>query len=265
MTNRYRALFDLTGKSALVMGAASGLGEATARMLAGLGARVVCADLDGAGAKTTAEGIVAEGGAAEGIGADLSSREQVAEAVRTTVDTYGRLDIGVTTPGINIRKRLATYTEEEFDRIVDLNLKGTFFFLQQASAVMAEQGGGSLIACSSMRALMVEPGLGVYASTKAAILQMVRGLATEVGPQGVRVNTIAPGVIDTPLTRPLWDDVKTREAYSAHTAFGRWGSADEVASTVAFLASDAASYVTGTNLVVDAGWTIMDGRFDPGR
>lgn len=265
MTNRYRTLFDLTGKSALVMGAASGIGEATARTLAGLGASVVCADLDGAGAKATAEGIVAEGGTAQGRTADLSSHEQVAEAVRSTVDEYGALDIGVTTPGINIRKRLSAYTEDEFDRIIGLNLKGTFFFLQEASARMVEQGGGSLIACSSMRGLMVEPGLGVYASTKAAILQMVRGLATEVGPRGVRVNTIAPGVIDTPLTRPLWDDVETREAYSAHTAFGRWGSAEEVASTVAFLASDAASYVTGANLVVDAGWTVMDGRFDPGR
>jgi NAD(P)-dependent dehydrogenase (short-subunit alcohol dehydrogenase family) len=265
MTNRYRALFDLTGKSALVMGAASGIGQATAQMLAGLGAHVVCADLDGEGAVETAKTIVSEGGTAQGLAADLSDQEQVALAVRTTVDAYGRLDIGVSTPGINIRKRLSAYTEEEFDRIIGLNLKGTFFFLQQASAVMAEQGGGSLIACSSMRALMVEPGLGVYASTKAAILQMVRGLATEVGPQGVRVNTIAPGVIDTPLTRPLWDDVKAREAYSAHTVFGRWGSADEVASAVAFLASDAASYITGANLVVDAGWTIMDGRFDPGR
>ncbi|MEU9347009.1 SDR family NAD(P)-dependent oxidoreductase [Streptomyces sp. NPDC048278] len=265
MSNKYRALFDLTGKSALVMGAASGIGEATARTLAGLGARVVCADLDGAGAKATAEIIVAEGGTAQGLAADLGSHEQVSAAVRATVDAYGRLDIGFTTPAINIRKRLSAYTEEEFDRIVHLNLKGTFFFLQDAAAVMVEQGGGSLIACSSMRGLMVEPGLGVYASTKAAILQMARGLATEVGPQGVRVNTIAPGVIDTPLTRPLWDDVEAREAYSAHTAFGRWGSAEEVASTVAFLASDAASYVTGENLVVDAGWTIMDGRFDPGR
>ncbi|SEH03238.1 NAD(P)-dependent dehydrogenase, short-chain alcohol dehydrogenase family [Nonomuraea solani] len=265
MTNRYRALFDLTGKSALVMGAASGIGQATAQMLAGLGAQVVCADLDGPGAVETAKTIVSEGGTAQGLAADLGSHEQIARAVRTTVDAYGRLDIGVTTPGINIRKRLAAYTEEEFDRIVNLNLKGTFFFLKEASTVMAEQGGGSLIACSSMRALMVEPGLGVYASTKAAILQMARGLATEVGPQGVRVNTIAPGVIDTPLTRPLWDDVKAREAYSAHTVFGRWGSADEVASAVAFLASDAASYVTGENLVVDAGWTVIDGRFDPGR
>jgi NAD(P)-dependent dehydrogenase (short-subunit alcohol dehydrogenase family) len=206
MTNRYRALFDLTGKSALVMGAASGIGQATAQMLAGLGAHVVCADLDGEGAVETAKTIVSEGGTAQGLAADLSDQEQVALAVRTTVDAYGRLDIGVSTPGINIRKRLSAYTEEEFDRIIGLNLKGTFFFLQQASAVMAEQGGGSLIACSSMRALMVEPGLGVYASTKAAILQMVRGLA-----------------------------------------------------------SDAASYITGANLVVDAGWTIMDGRFDPGR
>ncbi|GAB3977799.1 SDR family oxidoreductase [Actinoallomurus acanthiterrae] len=226
MTNRYQALFDLTGRTALVMGAASGIGEASARTLAGLGAAVVCADVDGAGAKETAERIVAEGGSATGVTADLTDREQVVAAVDGTVAAHGRLDIGVTTPGINIRKRVAAFSDEEFDRIIDLNLKGTFFFLQRASAVMAAQGSGSLVACSSMRALMVEPGLAVYAATKAAILQM---------------------------------------AYDGHTVFGRWGTADEVGSAVAFLASDAASYVTGTNLVVDAGWTVIDGRFDPGR
>ncbi|TDE08250.1 SDR family NAD(P)-dependent oxidoreductase [Jiangella asiatica] len=262
MASRYRDLFDLTGRIAVVMGAASGLGEASARFLAGMGARVVCADIDGEGVTATARRIADEGGTALSVRADLTRTDEVRAAVATAVDTYGRLDIGVTTPGINIRKRVATYTEEEFDRIVRLNLKGTFDFLKQASEVMVAQGSGSLVACSSMRANLVEPGLAVYASTKAAIQQLVRGLASEVGLSGVRVNTIAPGVIDTPLTRPLRDRPDVLKAYDEHTILGRWGSADEVAAAVAFLASDAASYITGTNLPVDAGWTVIDGRFD---
>ncbi len=261
----YRALFDLTGRVAVVMGAGSGLGAGSARVLAGLGARVVCADLNTEGVDATVVEIVAAGGEAIGITADLSDKAAVAAALDAAEQHFGGLDIGVTTPGINIRKRVADFTDEEFDRIIELNLKGTFTFLQQASIRMAAQGSGTLIACSSMRAVLVEPGLSVYAATKAAIQQMVRGLASEVGPQNVRVNSIAPGVIDTPLTRPLREKPDFVKAYDEHTMLGRWGTADEVGAAVAFLASDASSYITGTNLPIDAGWVAIDGRFDPKR
>lgn len=265
MTDRYRSLFALDGRVAVVFGAASGIGAASARTLAGLGARVLCADRDAEGLATTAEQISGEGGEAVAVTADLTVKDDIRRVIGDARERFGSLDIGVTTPGINIRRKVSDYTDDEFDRIIDLNLRGTFWFLQQASGVMAEQGRGSLIACSSMRANLVEPGLSVYASTKAAVQQLVRGLASEVGPRGVRVNTIAPGVIDTPLTRPLRDNPEFLKAYDEHTMLGRWGTTDEVAAAVAFLASDAASYITGTNLPIDAGWTAIDGRFDPKR
>ncbi|MFC9897713.1 SDR family NAD(P)-dependent oxidoreductase [Nocardia sp. NPDC127579] len=253
-------LFDLTDRVSIVFGAGSGIGAASAQALATLGSHVLCADFDADAAERTADDIRAAGGSATAHGADLTSRADVDRVVAAAITEHGRLDVGVTTPGINIRKRLFDYTEDDFDRVIALNLKGTLFFLQAAGRVMAEQGSGSLVACSSMRATMVEPGLGVYGGTKAAIVQMVRSLAAEIGPAGVRVNAIAPGVIDTPLTRPIKDDTARYESYAAHTVFNRWGTAEEVAGAVAFLACDASTYVSGANLAVDGGWTAIDGR-----
>jgi len=157
----------------------------------------------------------------------------------------------------------ATYKDAEFDRVIELNLKGTFRVLREAGRIMSGLGGGSIIAFSSIRSQVVEPGQGVYAATKAGIVQMVRALAAELGSTGVRVNAIAPGVVETPLTRPIKDDPEWYAAYAAKSVFGRWASADEMSGPVIYLASDASSYVTGSVLFVDGGWTAVDGRFDP--
>jgi NAD(P)-dependent dehydrogenase (short-subunit alcohol dehydrogenase family) len=255
----YRKLFDLGGKKALVFGAASGIGKASAEAIAMMGAEVHCADIDAARAEATAAGIRTAGGKAGSSRADAAIGADIVALVARAKEELGRIDIAVTTPGINIRKTIFDYTEEEFDRIVDLNLKGTFVFFREVGRIMVAQGGGSIIASSSIRASTIEPGLAVYGATKAAISLLVKGFASEVGRHGVRVNAIAPSVIETPLTAPIKAKPEIYETYARHTVSGRWGQPSEVASAVAFLASDAASYVSGTTLMVDSGWTAIDG------
>lgn len=255
----YRKLFDLSGRKALVFGAASGIGKASAEALAALGAAVHCADIDLAQAEATAAGIRAAGGSAEASRADAASGAEVAALVARAKSSLGRLDVAVTTPGINIRKLVFDYTEAEFDRIVDLNFKGTFFFMREAGRVMVEQKAGSIIACSSIRATTIEPGLAVYGATKAAISLLVKGFASEVGTHGVRVNAIAPSIIETALSAPIKTRPEIYDAFARHTVIGRWGQPSEVGAAVAFLASDAASYISGSTMLIDAGWTAIDG------
>ena len=249
----YRALFDLSGRRALVIGAGSGIGEAVAQGLAAFGAQVVCADVN----LTAAERV------ADGIGQAVQLDVTDAEAVQRVVGELGVLDILVSTPSINVRKPLLDYTEAEFARVVDLNLRGSFLALQAAGRRMSEQGRGSIVLFSSIRAQVVEPGQGVYAATKAGTLQLVKALASELGPRNVRVNAVAPGVVETPLTAPIKNDPEWYRAYAEKGALGRWATPSEMVGAAVFLASDAASYVTGTLLVVDGGWTAQDGRFSP--
>jgi NAD(P)-dependent dehydrogenase (short-subunit alcohol dehydrogenase family) len=244
----YADMFRLDGKVAVVVGAGSGIGEAAAAALAGQGARVIGADI--------------RAGAAEEM-VDVADGPSVAGLFRKVVEQHGRLDVVVSTPGINVRKPILKYSSEEFDGVIAVNLKGTFHVLREAGGIMAAAGGGSIIAFSSIRAVTVEPGQGVYAATKAGIVQMVRALAAELGPRNVRVNAVAPGVVETPLTQPIKNNPDWYNAYAAKSVLGRWASAQEMAGPIVFLASDAASYVTGSVLFVDGGWTAADGRFTP--
>jgi NAD(P)-dependent dehydrogenase (short-subunit alcohol dehydrogenase family) len=241
-------MFRLDGKVALVIGAGSGIGEAAAAALSRQGARVVGADN--------------RPGAAEQL-VDVADGASVAALFARVLDRHSRLDVVVSTPGINVRKPILKYTSEEFDRVISVNLKGTFHVLREAGAIMAAAGTGSIIAFSSIRSVTVEPGQGVYASTKAGIVQMVRALAAELGPRNVRVNAIAPGIVETPLTQPIKNQKGWYDAYAAKSVLGRWATAEEMAGPVVFLASDAASYITGSVMFVDGGWTAADGRFTP--
>jgi len=257
--NEYRNLFDLSGRGALVVGAASGIGRAAANGLAAHGATVVCADLDAEGAERTAAGIRAEGGQAEALALDLLDPA----APRLALEANGTPDVLVVTPAINVRQSFFEVEDEVFDRIVSLNLKGTFRMMRDVGRAMAERGSGSIIVFSSIRAEVVEPGQGVYAATKAGAVQLARSLAAEVGHRGVRVNAIAPGIVETPLTARIQGDADWYRAYAEKPALGRWAKPSELAGAVVFLASEAASYVTGSQLFVDGGWTAVDGRFTP--
>ncbi len=256
-------LFDLGGRQAAVIGAAAGIGEAVARGCARQGAAVHCLDLDAVGAHTTAERIVEAGGEATAAVLDVRDGAALEAELATLADRRGRLDVVVATPGVNVRKPLLDYADDEFDRVVGLNLKGTFHVIRAAGRVMRAHRRGSIILFSSIRAQVVEPGQSVYAATKAGIVQLVRTAASELGSFGVRVNAVAPGVVETPLTAPIRNDPAWHAAYADKSVLGRWASAEEMVGPTVFLASDASSYVTGSLLFVDGGWTAADGRFVP--
>lgn len=255
--------FRLDGRVAAVVGAASGIGEAVALACARQGARVACLDVNAAGAEAVAQRIAGQGG--EGEAGPLDIRD--GEAVRTTLeslrDRHGRLDVTVCTPSINPRKSVLTYTDEEVERVLALNLKGSLNVLREAGRIMAARGRGSIVLFSSIRSQVVEPGQSVYAATKAGIVQLVKVAAVEFGGSGVRVNAVAPGVVETPLTAPIQAQPAWYAAYAERNALGRWARPEEIAEPTVFLCSDAASYVTGSVLFVDAGWTAIDGRFQP--
>lgn len=256
-------LFDLSGRVALVIGGGSGIGEAAALGLAAHGAACAVADAKPGTAAATAAAIVEKGGRAKGYAVDVLDTVSVDRLVADVVTEFGSIDVLLTTPAINLRKRFLTYADEDFERVLDLNLKGTFRVARAVGRRMVEQGRGSIILMSSMRAASVEPGQSVYAATKAGISQFANGLAVELGEHGVRVNALAPGIVATPLTRPITDKPEWRDAYAARCALDRWADPTEMAGPVVFLASDASSYVTATTLFADAGWTAIDGRFKP--
>lgn len=257
--DRYGSLFDLSGKRAVVIGGGSGIGEAGALALAAHGAEVLVADLDVAAAEQVAVEITTGGGSSDWAVVDIGDDGSVA----SVLDDFGHIDVLVTTPAINVRKRILDTTPEEAEKVISLNLLGTFNTIRAAGERMAGEGGGSIIAVSSIRSQVVEPGQGVYAATKAGVLQMIKTLAAELGPEGVRANALAPGVVETPLTQQIKNVPDWYEAYAAKGALGRWAQPIEMAGPIVFLASDASSFVTGSLLVADGGWLAVDGRFTP--
>lgn len=257
----YTRLFRLDGKVAVVVGGGSGIGRESALALAAHGARVVVADRDRAAAEQTCavDPIGAGDGSLEPFDLDILD----AAAIERAAGELGAVDVLVVSAGVNVRKRVLDYSGEEFDRVVALNLRAYFDLIRAFGRGMAQRGRGSIIAFSSMRAVQVEPGQSVYAATKAGLVQLLRTVAVELGPDGVRANAIAPGVVDTPLTTQIKSDAAWADAYAQANALKRWAHPSELAGAVVFLASDASSYVTGSQLFVDAGWTAVDGRFDP--
>ena len=256
-------IFRFDGKTVAVVGAASGIGEAVATLFAERGAHVSCLDVEAAKATALAEALAKRGLQAEAAAIDIRDGASVQQAFDSLRERQGSLDAVICTPSINVRKTILNYTEEEFDRVVTVNLRGNFNVLRAAGRIMTNDGKGSIVLFSSIRSLVVEPGQAVYAATKAGIAQLVRTAAAEFGPSGVRVNAVGPGITETPLTAPIKANKEWYEAYANKAILKRWSQPIEMAYPTLFLASDAASYVTGTVLFVDGGWTAADGRFQP--
>ncbi|WP_151526412.1 SDR family NAD(P)-dependent oxidoreductase [Serinicoccus kebangsaanensis] len=254
MSLDYSQMFRLDGRRAVVVGC-GGIGAEIVAGLAAQGATVTCLDKDVSTAESALER--APGGTAYAVDVlDPAALERRAADL-------GDVDVLVLTAAMNVRKRLLDYSAEEFARVVDLNLRGTFDAVRAFAPRMVERGTGSIVALTSIRAVTVEPGQGVYAATKAGVVQLVRTWAAELGPAGVRINAVAPGVVETPLTQQIRDDREWDQAYAQKSALGRWARPEEIVGATCWLASDAASFVTGSQVMVDGGWTAIDGRFTP--
>ena len=255
----YTSLFRLDGRTVLVIGAGGGIGREAARALAAHGAHVVAADRAADAAEATAAAVREAGGSAEAFEIDVLDDD----AVERAAERFGDASALVFTAATNVRKRMDDYTLEEFDRVVSLNLRSSFQLIRHFGRRFAENGGGSIVGFASIRAQVVEPGQGVYAATKAGLVQLAKTAAAEYGARGVRVNVVAPGIVETPLTAQIQADAEWSAAYATKSALGRWSRPDELAGAVVYLASDASSFVTGSTLMVDGGWTAIDGRFTP--
>ncbi len=253
-------IFSLSGKVAAVIGGASGIGAAVVKGAADMGAIVHCLDVKAEAAAATAAAL---GHNVHSGVIDITDQASVDAALDGIVATHGTLDILICTPGINVRKKILDYTNEELARVVNVNITGNFNVIRAAGRIMVAQRRGSIVLFSSIRASVVEPGQSVYAATKAGILQLAKGAACEFGPFGVRVNCVGPGVTETPLTAPIKEQPEWYNAYAAKTTLGRWAQPEEMVGPTLFLASDAASYVNGTIIYADGGWLAQDGRFTP--
>ncbi len=249
-----RGLNNLTGKVALVTGGGSGLGRAMAWALACHGANIAIVDRDGSTAAACAAEIAnGTGRRSMSAVAEVSNEAEVERAVEAAVAEFGRVDILINNAGHNIRKPMLEFTCEEFDSLYNVHVRGTFLFCRALGPQMQKRKTGSIINIASILGQVGARNVAPYAAAKASLAQLARVLALEMAPFGVRVNAIAPGYIDAPLTRQHAPDV--RKHIIDHTPLGRFGEANELIGPVVFLASDASSFVTGTTLVIDGGWT----------
>jgi 3-oxoacyl-[acyl-carrier protein] reductase len=255
--------FDLSGRVAVVTGGASGIGRATAQTLAGAGATVVVGDVDEKGAQATADGITDGGGTALSLRIDVTQRADVDALVDRAAGEYGRVDIMGNIAGVPHNKLVAETTDEEFERILAVNLKSVFYGCQAAMRVMVPQGSGNIVNISSGAIDHPAPTLACYGMTKAAVAMLTMTLAVEAGPHGIRVNSLAPGVVLTNFSRHNFvgadgevDEQRLadyKKRFGGMAPLGRVGEAQDVAYAILYLVSDAASFVTGQILRPNGG------------
>lgn len=247
--------FRFDGKVAFVTGAASGIGRATALKFAQAGARIGVADISETGGKETVAAIEAVGGTARFFRCDVADPAQAKAAVEGTVREFGRLDCAFNNAGVfGPRAHVFEYSDADFEQVVRIHLFGVFYCLKHELAAMRKTGGGAVVNTSSVAGLLGSPMSCAYTAAKHGISGLTKSAALDSGVDNIRINAIAPGIIDTPLVRGAFDDVDAR-ASQVHV-LGRAGKPMEVADAVLWLCSDAASFVTGVTMPVDGGWTV---------
>jgi NAD(P)-dependent dehydrogenase (short-subunit alcohol dehydrogenase family) len=248
--------YHLHDKVAVITGSSRGIGRAIAECMAALGARVVVSSRKREACEAVVQGITADGGYAAAIPCNISRKDEVEALVDETIRRFGRIDILVCNAAVNpVFGPLRDLSDEAFDKVIGANVKSQLWLCNLVIPGMAKRGGGAVVIVSSIAALRGSDVIGMYGISKAADLALVRNLAVEWGPSKVRVNAVAPGLVKTDFARALWEDEQRLAQRNAQTPLRRIGEAAEIGPVVAFLASPAASFITGQVIVADGGVT----------
>jgi len=250
-------MFELKEKVAIVTGARRGMGRSHALVLAKAGAKVVVSDISEKDCQKVVEEIEKNGGQALVVKCDVTKKEEVDNLVKKTIERFGRVDILVNNAGICQFKPFLELTEEEWSRTIDINLKGYFLCAQAVAKEMVKQKSGKIINIASVASGQVGigfPTLAHYSASKGGIIALTETLAVELAPYGIRVNAIAPGMIETPMIASIKENPQQEKEMLKRVPMGRVGKPEEVSNLVLFLASDESSYITGSTVVIDGGW-----------
>jgi len=252
VTNRITT--DLSGQTAIVTGAARGLGRCIAQSLAAAGAQVACVDINAVSLADTVAAIRGAGGAAEPLACDVTDAGGVAEVVDEVVKRWGALNILVNNAGITRDNVIVRMKDEQWDAVININLRGTFLFTRAAARPMMKNRRGRIINVASVSGLKGNPGQANYSASKAGVIGLTRTVARELAGRNITVNAVAPGFIATDMTAALGEEILTE--VRKQIPLGRLGDPQDVADAVLFLASDAASFITGHVLTIDGGLTV---------
>lgn len=252
-----KALFDLSGKVAIITGASKGIGEDIARVFARFGAKVIVSSRKQEACDALAADIIAQGGEATGVAAHVGDMDQLKNLVDQAIATYGGIDILVNNAASNpVFGPSLDCDGLAFDKIMQANVKAPFELSKLCYPSMKARGGGSIIMMSSIAGHTPDPGLGIYSVSKASLNMLTKVLAKEWGPDGIRVNAICPGLIKTKFSQALWQDEKILNHFTKRLPIARMGTTDEISPMALFLASAASSYTTGSLFYADGGTVI---------
>jgi NAD(P)-dependent dehydrogenase (short-subunit alcohol dehydrogenase family) len=254
MTTAPHQLFDLTGKVALITGASRGIGEAIAKAYAAAGASVVLSSRKQEGLDSVAAQIAAAGGRALAVAAHTGDATAVQTLVSRTVESFGSIDILVNNAATNPHfGPILTAEESHWDKILDVNVKGYFRLAQACAPHMRQRGGGKIINIASVAGKLVQPGMGIYCVSKAAVLMLTEVLAVELATDNIQVNAIAPGYIKTAFSRAVWDNPTLYQTVTQSIPQQRFGATEELVGMAIYLASPASNFTTGATMVIDGG------------